>query len=94
MKARHIRKLRKIISEFKEFTVSIPVGLFGFDSDYRCKRIIRASDEIHAVRRYFKWYYRCYKERCEAHLDYPIECSRQWAKVMVEDSRGYKHFYR
>lgn len=94
MKARHIKKLRKKIAEFKEFTVSIPTGLFGFDGDYRCKKVIKASDEIHAIRRYFKWYYRYYKETSEFQTYYPEPCSRIWAHVLVEDSKGYKHFYR
>lgn len=94
MKARHIRKLRNKIMKFKEFTVSIPTGLFGFDRDCRLKRIIKASDEIHAIRRYFKWYYRCYKETSEHQTYYPEPCSKIWAHVAVEDSKGYKHFYR
>lgn len=55
MKARHIRKLRKKIAEFKEFTVYIPTGLFGFDSDYRSKKVIKASDEIHATDSITHW---------------------------------------
>lgn len=94
MKARHIKKLRKKIAEFKEFTVYIPTGLFGFDGDYRCKKVIKASDEIHAIRRYFKWYYRYYKETSEFQTYHPEPCSRRWAHVAVEDSKGYKHFYR
>ena len=63
MKARYVRKIRKTVERFKEFTVSVRIGWFDFDDDYKgYKRTIQALDQKHAIKRYFQWWYRHFKE--------------------------------
>lgn len=95
MKARHIKKLRKTIANYKEFIVNTSVGIFGEfylnadGSDFRCK----AEDERHAIRRFLKHYERKHKER---HRFWDIgfeEVQKPFATFQVIDEKGFKRYY-
>ena len=49
MKARHVKELRKKISNYKKFTVVTSGGLFGEFYDYYAKDIIFADNPYHAI---------------------------------------------
>lgn len=95
MKARHIRKARKIIERSEEFTVSVRVGWFDFDDDYNGhKRVVLALDATQAIRRYFRWWYRHFKEVSKYYSDGSYVCTRDKGRIMVINSKGYKSFYQ
>ena len=96
MKAIHIKKLRREVEQYKPFTISVCYGLFGFDyKDSGCDIArIMASDIEGAIRKYFRRYERKYKEKSTKHLTYLNETTRNWGRVMVIDSRGYKTYWK
>lgn len=94
MKARHIKKLRKVVANFKEYTVSHSLGLFGdFDGGGLCSKDIMASTQRMAVERYLRWYFRCYKQRNRFHTTQIVETTWNWGKFMVVDSKGYSRYF-
>jgi hypothetical protein len=95
MKARHIKKLRKVIANFKEYEVSYSSGLFGDFGvkEGECCKKIMARNPQEAIKRYLKWYFRKYKCRNRHHTDNLAETSRWWGKFMVVDSKGYSRYF-
>lgn len=95
MKARHIKKLRKTIANYKEFIVNPSVGVFGEfylnadGSDFRCK----AEDERHAIRRFLKHYERKHKERHRFWDTWFNETTKRFAQFQVIDEKGFKRYY-
>lgn len=94
MKARDVKRLRKKVTDFKEYDVSYSLGLFGnFDGGGLCLHTIKASNPREAVERYLSWYFRCYKRRNEFYTNNLVETSWNWGKFMVEDARGYRRYF-
>ena len=94
MKARHIRKLRKKIANFREFTVSTTWNLFGnFDCGGKRQRKVYADTPRVAVKRYFAWYKRKYKEMHEQSNSLLLATTYRWGKIMVLDSNGYRYYF-
>lgn len=100
MKARHIKKLRKQIANFKEYKVRQTAGLFGdFFGENRFKIInpdysVKASNHFHALTRFFRFYERKNKMKNEYYSELPKETTHRYGKFMVEDcSTGFKRFY-
>lgn len=95
MKARHIKKLRKAIENYKEFIVNPSIGIFGEfylnadGSDFRCK----AKDEHHAIRRFLRYYERRHKERHEFFDCLHNETPKRFAQFQVIDEKGFKRYY-
>lgn len=95
MKARHIKELRKVIANFKEYEVSHSLGLFGdFDGGGLCSKNIMASTPRMAVEKYLRWYFRYYKRRNKFHTNNLVETSWNWGKFMVVDAMGYRRYFR
>lgn len=94
MRARDVKRLRKKVADFKEYTVSYTFGLFGdFGFEGQCCKKIMASNSQEAVERYLKWYFRKYKCRNMHHTNNLAETSRWWGKFMVVDSRGFSRYF-
>ena len=98
MKARTIKKLRKEIKDYKTYKVTESYGLFG---DFYCigsqapYKIIRAKDEVYAIKRWFKWYERYNKEKSKFHFTTSFEeASSDFAHFKVIDEKGFIKYYR
>ena len=94
MKVRHIKKLRKVVANFKEYEVSHSLGLFGdFDGGGLCSKNIMAITPRMAVEKYQRWYFRHYKHHNKFHTTYIVETTWNWGKFMVVDSKGYSRYF-
>ena len=54
---------------------------------------IKAESEIHAIKRYFKMYWRKYKQKSDNDKTM-ISTTHRWGTVRVTDSRGFSYYYR
>ena len=93
MKARHVKELRKKISNYKKFTVVTSGGLFGEFYDYYAKDIIFADNPYHAIQRYLRWWQRKYKRKHKFHKNYYAETTHYWGIFEVIDEKGYKAYW-
>lgn len=94
MKAKHISKLRKQITNFKTYTVSASYGLFGnFEYGGKDKHTVLASNPKHAVERYLRWYYRHFKIQNSHHTNTVVECTNRFGEFKVVASNGYTHYF-
>ena len=97
MKARHIKKLRKIIASMGMYSVVESKGLYG-DFPYHlhsCHKPFQtlAKDSIHAIQRYQRWYFRKHKRRPKHWCSTFAEVSGTFATYMVVDYKGYYRYY-
>lgn len=94
MKARHIKKLRKRVQNFREYTVSTTYGLFGdFGTEGMWVRKILADTPQFAVQRYLDRHWRSYKEKHPKIEGTPTETTRRYGKIMVVDNKGYHYYF-
>ena len=95
MKARHIKKLRKVITNYREYIVNPSASIFGefdcnnCDRNFRCK----AENERHAIRKFLRHYERKYKERHEFWDLLYIEQPKRFAHFQVIDEKGFRRYY-
>lgn len=99
MKARHIKRLRKVVSEFEVFTVIPSRGLFGEFSPLTETRTnlysFKAENPVRAIRKFQRWYFRKNKEHHKYAFDAPFcETSQEWGKFKVVCMKGYSRYYR
>jgi predicted ATP-binding protein involved in virulence len=95
MTARTIGKLRKIIASYKEFTVKPTIGCFGLLSVNNNKTVFtcKAKDELHAIRKYLKYFSNHHKE-CYKLTDIKfIEATKRFSKFKVIDEKGFEKYY-
>lgn len=93
MKSKHIKKLRLKVSRFKTFKIKETNGLFGDFWGSKEKDIeIKAESETHAIERYFKMYWRKYKQKSNNDKNM-IPTTHRWGTVRVIDSRGFSCYY-
>ena len=93
MKARHIKKLRKKILNFKEYKILETKGLFGNFFDDTFEKSIMADSFNTALKRYFRKYYRRNKE-IHNYYDVDTETTSEWGKIRVKDYKGFKKYFR
>lgn len=94
MKKRYIKKLRKRVQNFKEYTVSTTYGLFGdFGTEGMWARKILADTPQVAVQRYLGRHWRTHKEKHPKIVGTPIESVRRYGKIMVVDNKGYHYYF-
>lgn len=98
MKARHIRKLRKIIQSYREYIVVPSYGLFGDFTTLHCIEnecmAFKAETPRRAIRKYLRWYCRKYKQHHRFAFDGLTEVSEQWGKFKVVDIKsGFTYFF-
>ena len=81
----------------KKFSLRIYLvrpSLYGFgtfyDSDYH---IFIARSPKKAIKRYFKWYERRWKQKSNQSIYRLIETSEQWGRIEVIDCTGFRKFY-
>ena len=87
MKARTVRRLRKELSSYPTYEVKQPkTEIQG--------RFIKAKSPRHAIKRYFDWYWRHFKERCP-HLvhDAVLETTSKFGTIVVINEKGYKLYF-
>ena len=99
MKARHIRRLRKVVENFKEFIVVPSRGLFGefspLNETYTNLHYFKAERPERAIRKYQRWYFRKNKEHQKYAFDAPFtETTYEWGKFKVIEVNGYTRYYR
>lgn len=101
MKARHIKRLRKRIADFKNFRIRCSAGLFGdFFGDNRLGLImdnyyVTADNHEFALKRFFRLYERMFKRRHDNYTEHPCETTKKWGRLMVENvESGYMKFYK
>ena len=99
MKARHIRRLRKVVDKFEMYIVIPSSGLFGeFCRVKEGKTNIydfKAENPVRAIRKYLRWYFRKHKEHHKYAFDSPFdETSYEWGKFKVVDMKGVTRYYR
>lgn len=98
MKARHIRKLRKIIQSYREYIVVPSRGLFGdFDTLHRIENALitfKAETPRRAIRKYLRWYWRKYKQHHRFAFSSLTECSEEWGCFKVKEVKsGFIHYF-
>lgn len=98
MKARHIRKLRKIIQTYKEYIVVPTYGLFGDFHTLHCLEGVcvtfKAENPHRAIRKYFRYYCRKYKQHHRFAFDCLTEVSEDWGKLKVKDvNSGFVYYF-
>lgn len=65
-----------------------------FGSFYRSKyKMFIARSNKKAIKRYFKWYERKYKQISSQSMHNLREVSNQWGKIEVTDCTGFSRFY-
>ena len=99
MKARHIRRLRKVVAKFEMYIVIPSRGLFGefcpVTEGKTNLHYFKAESPVRAIRRYQRWYFRKHKEHHKYAFDGPFsETSYEWAKFKVVDMKGVSRYYR
>lgn len=93
MKSRHIKNLRLKIRLFESFKVKESDGLFGdFYGNINREVEIKAGSREQAVKRYFRWYFRRYKELSD-NDNQMQETKHRYGKIRVVDSKGFSHYY-
>ena len=100
MKARHIKKLRKRISNFKVYKIRKSAGVFGdFFGNNRLGLImddyyITADSYEFALERFFRYFKRAFKRRHDDDTGYLRETTCALGRIMVENTNtGYMKFY-
>lgn len=99
MKARHIKRLRKMVAKFEEYIVIPTRGLFGDFCPITEKKTnlhyFKAENPVRAIRKYQRWYFRKHKEHQKHAFNAPFsETSYEWGKFKVIDIKGYARYYR
>lgn len=100
MKARHIKKLRKRISNFEVYKIRRSAGLFGdffgnnslglIMDDY----YITADSYELALKRFFQYFKRAFKRKNESDTNHIHETTCELGRIMVENTNtGYMKFY-
>ena len=86
MKRFIIRRLRKKLASYKTFEVK--------NKDSKCGgRMIKASNFEHAMKRYFLWYWRHFKEKHPSCYKEMYETTSKFGNIVVIDQKGYKKYY-
>lgn len=99
MKARHIRRLRKVVANFKEYIVIPSAGLFGEFCQVTEERTnlhyFKAENPGRAIRKYLRWYFRKNKEHHKYAFNAPFyETSYEWGRFKVVDMKGVVRYYK
>ena len=99
MKARHIRRLRKVVGKYKQYLVIPSGGLFGEFMPLTETRTnlynFKAESPVRAIRKFLRWYFRKNKQHHEFAFDAPFdETTETWGKFKVIDMKGYTKYYR
>lgn len=99
MKARHIRRLRKVVGKYEQYLVIPSKGLFGDFPPVKGARTnvynFKAENPVRAIRKFHRWYFRKHKQHHEYAFDAPFsETSETWGKFKVVDMKGYARYYR
>lgn len=90
MKVRTVKKLRKKLESYEIFEVSTHHHKHGKGDIIR---VIKAEDHMHALLRYFMWYWRFYKEMPVHNLNRIYETTKKYGSFVVTDSKGYSRYY-
>ena len=70
-------------------------GIYSWEKNFVSSYTPLAKNPAHAMERYFRHYYRKYKERATRSMNSPCETTYEWAKYMVKDiTTGYKTYFR
>lgn len=94
MRARDVKRLRKVVAKFKAYYVKSSNSLFGdFQDGQPIGTLVFALNPHHAIRRYMKRYYRMYKEQHRFYRKNYAEVTRDWGRVRVMTCDGYKRYY-
>ena len=99
MKARHIRRLRKVVAKFEMYIVIPSRGLFGefypLTEGKTNLHYFKAESPVRAIRKYLRWYFRKHKEHHKYAFGPPFdETSYEWGKFKVVDMKGVTMYYR
>lgn len=99
MKARHIRRLRKVVGKYEQYLVIPSIGLFGDFLPLTTTRTncynFKAENPVRAIRKFQRWYFRKNKEHHKYAFDGPFsETTETWGKFKVVDMKGYARYYR
>lgn len=71
------------------------VGIYSWEKNYVSSYTPLARNPAHALERYFRHYYRKYKEKATWSMYSPCETTYEWAKYMVKDiTTGCKTYFR
>ena len=79
----------------KEFTVKPTIGCFGLLSVNNNKTVFtcKAKDELHAIRKYLKYFSNHHKE-CYKLTDIKfIEATKRFSKFKVINEKGFEKYY-
>ena len=100
MKARHIKKLRKRISNFNVYKIRRSAGVFGdFFGNNRLglkmdDYYITADSHELALKRFFRYFRRAFKRRHGNDTGYVYETTCDLGEIMVKNTNtGYMKFY-
>ena len=92
MKARHIRKLRKRLQEYKTYRVIPANHIFG-EFNEKNAYVVKAGWYIHAIERYMRYYWRKHKEKSRYYRDTYHEVTSSYGVLCVINEKGYKRYY-
>lgn len=69
-------------------------GIYSWEKNYVSSYTPLANNPTHALKRYFRHYYRKYKECATGSMNSPCETTYEWARYMVKDiTTGYKTYF-
>lgn len=70
-------------------------GVYSWEKNFVSSYTPIAKNPAHALERYFRHYYRKYKEKATGSMYSPCETTYEWAKYMVKDiTTGCKTYFR
>ena len=69
-------------------------GVYSWEKNFVSSYTPIAKNPAHALERYFRHYYRKYKEKATGSMHSPCETTHEWAKYMVQDIiTGYRTYF-
>lgn len=90
-------KIRKNSQKNKKFSLRLFLvrpSDYGFGAFYTSiYKMFVARSSKKAIKRYFKWYARKYKQIAPQSIYNLREVSEQWGKIEVMDCTGFRRFY-